>query len=301
MSFNVFVAALLLPFCLVGLVLGLAIYLIARYLFFKRKGTTSRGVESLRLKGDVESLVAPDQVARRGAGHVEIVLGDLFYGEPLLEQYVQCLKVGGGLVERIHVGPYIPADKLEEAINACRIKSGLTEERALLLIDDSSDLTVRQGLLVTDKYFYFKPAFGEGCTYYHRLGFDGFEVKAASIFRMGNKCIAFRNINADAVAQVFLLLNSYFIDYRAWCEKGAQDGDSQAQFNMSMYAKTKAEGLEWLRRAAEQGHCIAQGNLGAELAQSDLAKSYYWLSLAAKQGNEVSIQRLSSTQYDPFR
>ncbi len=222
-------------------------------------------------------------------------------GEPLLEQYVQCLRVSGKLAERIHVIPDIPLEKLEAAIDSRNFKAGLVKQNALLLIDDSRALTGREGFLVTDSMFDFKPASGEGSSYMSRLGLDGFEAKGASIFRAGEECISFRYVDAGSVEKVCLLLNSYFADRLAWCEQLARDGDREAQFQMSMYAHTEAQGLEWLRKAAEQGHAIAQGNLGAELAGTNLEESYYWLSKAAEQGNEVSLQRLSSAQYDVFR
>ena len=299
--FNAFIAALVFSFGTVGLGLGLVAYLIVWHFFLRRKGLTRARNKSAQLHSDIPALSPAVQPHSMVDGDVEIVLADLSLGEPLLEQYVQCLKATGYLSERIHVVPNIPVGRLKAAIDSRHFKKGLIEQKALLLVDDSQGLTGKEGLLVTDQMFDFKPASGKASSYGCKLGFDGFETKGASIFRMGEECISFRNIDAGSVAKIFLLLNSYFSDHMSWCEKMAHEGDREAQFNMSMYAKTKTEGLAWLRRAAEQGHAIAQGNLGVELAGSNLEDSYYWLSRAVEQGNEISIQRLSSTQYDVFR
>lgn len=298
--FNAFIAALVFSFGALGLGLGLGIYLLVWHFFLRQ-----RKKDRLR-DNSAEAVIQPkplsvEQSNSMGYGGVDIVLGDISSGEPLLEQYVQCLRVSGKLAERIHVIPDIPLEKLEAAIDSRNFKAGLVKQKALLLIDDSRALTGREGFLVTDSMFDFKPASGEGSSYMSRLGLDGFEAKGASIFRAGEECISFRYVDAGSVEKVCLLLNSYFADRLAWCEQLARDGDREAQFQMSMYAHTEAQGLEWLRKAAEQGHAIAQGNLGAELAGTNLEESYYWLSKAAEQGNEVSLQRLSSAQYDVFR
>ena len=298
--FNAFIAALVFSFSVVGLGLGLVVYLLGWHFFLKQ-----RRVDRLRDNGaesDVKSkLSSVGQSSSIDDGNVDIVLGDISSGEPLLEQYIQCLRVSGKLAGRVHVFPDIPSDKLKAAIDSRNFKAGLVKQKALLLIDDSRALTGREGLLVTDYIFDFKPVSGEGSSYMSRLGLDCFEAKGASIFRAGEECISFRYVDAGAVEKICLLLNSYFADRLSWCEQLACDGDRESQFQMSMYAQTEAEGLAWLRRAAEQGHAIAQGNLGAELAGTNLEESYYWLSKAAEQGNEVSLQRLSSAQYDGFR
>lgn len=293
--FNVFVAVLVVSFCLVGLGLGLILYFAVRHFVLKRK------TPATELQDEIAKLASATPVEKADGGSVEIVLGDLSSGEPMLEQYVQCLNSTGSLAERIHVVPNISPERLRAAIRARHFAAALGKQKALLLIDDSRGFTGKEGLLVTDQNVDFKPASGKASSYGYRLGFDGFEIKGASIFRMGEECISFRNVDAESVEKVFMLLNSYFSDHRSWCERMANEGDRDAQFNMSMYAKSKTEALEWLRMAAERGHAIAQGNLGAELAGSNLEDSYYWLSRAAEQGNEVSIQRLSSTRYDIFR
>jgi uncharacterized protein len=56
-------------------------------------------------------------------------------------------------------------------------------------------------------------------------------------------------------------------------------------------AEDDAEAVKWYRKAAEQGHAMAQSNLGVMygngqgVAQDDVM-GYMWFNLAAAQGNE---------------
>ena len=58
-----------------------------------------------------------------------------------------------------------------------------------------------------------------------------------------------------------------------WYRKAAEQGHSQAQFNLGVMlangrgiAKDEQEAVEWYRKAAEQGNVLAQINLGVMLA-----------------------------------
>lgn len=299
--FNAILAGAVFSFAMVGLVLGVALYFAVWHFYLKKRSAKNGSHEASKALPDIDGVVSTSQQQRLGGGHIEIELADLSTGEPMLEQYVQCIRPTGELEARIHVWPNISGDKLKVAFNARQFKSGLVKQKTWLLIDDSRGLTGKEGLLVTDQMFDFKPATGEACSYSHKFGFNGFEAKGCAIFRMGEECISFRNISADAVERLVLLFNSYFVDHQLWCEKMALDGDREAQFKLSFYIKDKSESIVWLHKAAEQGHIIAQGNLGAYLESSNLKDSFHWLSCAAGQGHDLSMQRLSSVQYDAFR
>lgn len=78
--------------------------------------------------------------------------------------------------------------------------------------------------------------------------------------------------------------------------KTAELGDVTQQFNLGMMymdgrnvARDPAEGMKWLRKAAQQGNASAQNNIGNFLMRNwhkeipqDYAEAYFWHSLAAK-------------------
>ncbi len=295
--FNAGIVALVFSFAAVGLALGAVLFLIARYFFLKKKAEVKSVVSKPELTRRSSALALEERVADFATGHVEIVLGELSPGEPKLEEYLNFLRCSGDLAKRIHVAPEIPQEKLKHPAS----RKLLSNQRVLLLIDDSDGLTGEKGVLATDLVFNFNPYQGESSSYAYKLRLIDFEVKGTSVSRMGEECISFRKIDPDSVSKIFMLINSYFADLQAWCEVNAHNGDKEAQFKLSMYASEESERKSWLRAAAEQGHAIAQGNLGAYLNSSNLEESYYWLSLAAAQGNENALRRLSSAEYDRFR
>jgi TPR repeat protein len=55
--------------------------------------------------------------------------------------------------------------------------------------------------------------------------------------------------------------------------------------------------MQWFQRAADQGHVMAQGALGAYYFAArgvprDLSKAYFWSVIAMAQGDEISKGRL---------
>jgi len=54
-----------------------------------------------------------------------------------------------------------------------------------------------------------------------------------------------------------------------------------------------AEAIKWYRKAAEQGHAIAQKNLGTMYSKGkgvrqNYVRAHKWFSLAASQGNDLA-------------
>ena len=84
----------------------------------------------------------------------------------------------------------------------------------------------------------------------------------------------------------------------AWLRRAADQGHSQAQFNLAvMYvnglgvAADNVEAASWYRRAAEQGNTSAQYNLGlmyynGDGVAQDNVMAHVWTSIAAANGHE---------------
>lgn len=75
-----------------------------------------------------------------------------------------------------------------------------------------------------------------------------------------------------------------------WFQTAADQGMSQAQFQLGLMEPDNTKSLEWLHKAAENGHFIAQSNLGHRFWQSPKSKSHkdkamFWLVKAAQQGD----------------
>ncbi len=87
-------------------------------------------------------------------------------------------------------------------------------------------------------------------------------------------------------------------DFAAALREFKVDGNAQANFYLSvMYEKgegvtqDRAESVQWLTRAAEQGLDVAQANLGlmycaGYIVKKDTAEGLKWLARAAAQGLE---------------
>lgn len=83
--------------------------------------------------------------------------------------------------------------------------------------------------------------------------------------------------------------------------KAAELGNADAEFELGRASYTP-EGVEWLRRAANQGHLLAQVELGERLRKTDKStsttpeneESVAWLIKATREGNSVAQIRLQS-------
>jgi TPR repeat protein len=65
----------------------------------------------------------------------------------------------------------------------------------------------------------------------------------------------------------------------------AQNRDGDESHNQE---RLQAEGVYWLRRAAEQGNAEAQYDLGRHLLRDDLKAALQWFERAAKQGHDMA-------------
>jgi TPR repeat protein len=149
---------------------------------------------------------------------------------------------------------------------------------------------------VTDKLISFKSLFSSSIDYHYSGSFNGlFDVLKKKVYRMGEVSIEFLQLNSRDVSSIFFLINEFLVDRHKWHEKMAEAGNVQSQVFLSSSSHSKPDVEEyWLTKAAENGHISAQHNLGIRFLSKDKRRAFYWLSLAAKQGNENSKQRLKS-------
>lgn len=91
----------------------------------------------------------------------------------------------------------------------------------------------------------------------------------------------------------------------------AEAGDAEAQFRLGHYlqvggqgvTKDEKESFKWSRKAAEQGHALAQYNLALSYANGegvakDEKQAVQWFSKAAEQGYAVAYVELGSCYYN---
>ena len=90
-------------------------------------------------------------------------------------------------------------------------------------------------------------------------------------------------------------------------EKMADAGDGSAAFKLYQYYQyglfNNGRANMWLRRSAEQGHIVAQYNLGYTLVRADKPETknegVKWLRSAAKAGFAQAGEVLRDMGYDP--
>ena len=95
-----------------------------------------------------------------------------------------------------------------------------------------------------------------------------------------------------------------------WWEKAAEQGHSDAQFNLGV-CYSKGEGVEqsyskaiyWYKKAAEQGNSSAQYNIGVcysegEGVEQSYSKAIYWYKKAAEQGHSDAQFNLGTCYYN---
>jgi TPR repeat protein len=95
-----------------------------------------------------------------------------------------------------------------------------------------------------------------------------------------------------------------------WYTKSAEQGDSDAQFNLGLcyyngegVPKDKKMAVYWFSKSAEQGYSEAQYNLGVcyyngEGIPKDMKKAVYWFSKSAEQGYSEAQYNLGVRYYN---
>jgi TPR repeat protein len=93
-----------------------------------------------------------------------------------------------------------------------------------------------------------------------------------------------------------------FAEARRWWNFAAAQNDPAAQFNLGLlYSQEEprdyARAISWYRRAAARGHVQAQHNLGmlyheGKGTDPDPVQAYFWIRVAALQGDEVASKSL---------
>ena len=77
----------------------------------------------------------------------------------------------------------------------------------------------------------------------------------------------------------------------------AEGGDADAQYRLAMAlweagSSSSGEGLEWLQKAADQGHAEAQYQIGSEILSEESPESKAMLLAAAEQGHAAACMDL---------
>lgn len=198
---------------------------------------------------------------------------------PELADYLRLLE---GAHERIYVGQHIPENKLENAWKGrpayCR------NHRALLLADDTVMGGGKDGLLITDEHISFKAAFSDAHNY-------AFKFAQKLTVPEGFK---FHLIPSEVIDTLLSQLRAFFADRLQWHEHAAENDDRNSQFFLStQYGSADERGPYWLIRAAQAGHATAQHNLGMNLKASAPELAMHWFELAAAQGHELALTRLT--------
>lgn len=225
--------------------------------------------------------------------------------EPSLLDYLYQANFHDADKDRIYFGNNIPRNKLLKAISARTLASQQPPKKVSLLIDDTVFGGAAEGLLITDEFISFKEIFLRSKDYsFLFLGKNNlFEAHKTSVrWSDGEKCTDFVMLHAETVQSLVWLMNQYLIDRYNWLEKIAKNGDSDAQFYMSLrFPYDKKKTLYWLTRSAKQGNINAQHNLGVALMGIDEEESFRWLTLAMENGNKVSRRFLNDTRFNKYR
>lgn len=222
--------------------------------------------------------------------------------EPFILDYLNNLPLNYSDAERAHAYPNIPQKKLTKALD-CRSFSSESPTNAYLLVDDTAFQGGTEGLLITDQYISFKSLFGDSIDYNYKGGWNGgFDVKGNSVFRHGELCKTFVHVSMSALLVLVQALKRFFSDRLQWRKTLALQGDVQAQFLLSgSFPRDPEEELRWLTMAAENGHMVAQHNLGIHFMSLDPQRAFQWLTKAAHQGSESAQRRLNSNEFKSFR
>lgn len=229
--------------------------------------------------------------------------GDVNDG-PRLQDHLSRIELQGEDAERFHLAPRIPPKKLAAALANRRFAQSAPPAAVLLLVDDTMFRGGADGLLITDEYISFKSIFLDSVDYRYDWGMGwrgGFRANKRTIHRFERECISFTLVSASGAQQLTWALNSYFEERLQWYLARAELGDADAQFFVSGSVDDEEEQLDWLTRAARNGHVVAQHNLGMTLMSRDLDAAFQWFVLAAAQGSKAARDRLQSSRFDRFR
>lgn len=84
-----------------------------------------------------------------------------------------------------------------------------------------------------------------------------------------------------------------------WLRRSAGNGVAQAQFELARALGDSGEAVEWLWRAAEAGHALAQRDLGTRYlqgtggAEANPAEAFRWLRAAAQAGDPGAMHNIA--------
>lgn len=223
--------------------------------------------------------------------------------QPCLYDYLVSVPLNHQDKQRFHFAPHIPTHKLANALSSRRSFSSKPLNAVYLLIDDTVFQRGEDGLLITDEIISFKELFASSVDYRYANGWNSrFQANGTTISRYDKHCQRFSFISASAVQMLTLVINRFFADLFDWHVENAKRGNVQSQFILSHSCHDNPEEeYHWLSLAAENGHVIAQHNMGMYYFYKNPKMAFYWFTKAAAQGSKLSEDRLNSDVFKQFR
>lgn len=224
-------------------------------------------------------------------------------GQPAISDYLADMGLSGDDALRFYLAPNIPEKKIATALSCRNFVRSFPPKSIYLLVDDTLFRGGADGLVVTDEWLSFKSPFLDSIDFLYngRGGWrDGFQIKKRVVKRFEKECCTFSCFSAAGAQRLVWALNRYFSDRLHWCMGEAEKGCVDAQFFLSGSLDDVEACQYWLVCAAENGHIIAQHNLGVSLIGKDVELAYSWLLRAAQQGSTAARDRLRSSQFSRF-
>jgi curved DNA-binding protein len=221
---------------------------------------------------------------------------------PFILDYLMAMSLSQKDAKRFHFAPDVPRQKLNNAVSSRGIFATSLPSQVYLLVDDTVFGGGADGLLITDEVISFKEAFLNSNDYVYTKGWNGgFHLEGSSIKRHDETCKTFSLISAAATHMVVDALNQFCADHFQWHREMAQRGHVASQFILSASCHGKPEEeLHWLTLAAENGHVVAQHNLGVHYLNKHPRLAFEWLTKAAQQGSKLAEERLRAANFKQF-
>ena len=121
--------------------------------------------------------------------------------------------------------------------------------------------------------------------------------------------LSYRNVFLVFMSVAVLTQSAWGLETAQVMNEAEQGGENAAYFLGTMYQTGSGvspdcdKALKWTKKAALQGHTLAQSHLGmmyskgcGEKVTKNLFEAYYWTALAAKQGLQFARENLKKLE-----
>jgi len=121
--------------------------------------------------------------------------------------------------------------------------------------------------------------------------------------------LSYRNVFLVFMSVAVLTQSAWGLETAQVMNEAEQGGENAAYFLGTMYQTGSGvspdcdKALKWTKKAALQGHTLAQSHLGMmyskgceEKVKENLFEAYYWTALAAKQGLQFARENLKKLE-----